>query len=406
MSDRWTSPGSPPPEENPQTPGSEPPHLDKGAPPPAGQGQQPPPQSWSAPPASQQQGWSGPPPGQYWNQPPQAPKPGVIPLRPLGVGEILDGAVSTARAHWRPVLAIALGIAVVTELVSILAIRLWFTGESSIAALEDNPNPTSEELRTALGELTSFASVVGVVTLLGTVLATAMLTIVVSRAVLGRPVSVEEAWADSRGRLLRLLGLVLLVSLAVVLAVAVPVLLAAFTGMDGLVVVGVIAGIALGVWIWVSLSLAAPALMLERQGVFTAMGRSWKLVQGSWWRIFGIQLLIMVMVMMVGFIVQLPSTVIIEFINPGSSSSLGTMGTDWLSLLILAAGSIIASVVTLPLSAGVTALLYMDQRIRREALDLELARAAGVDGPGPAGPTGHPGPVGPSGPTGPGPGGY
>jgi hypothetical protein len=30
----------------------------------------------------------------------------------------------------------------------------------------------------------------------------------------------------------------------------------------------------------------------------------------------------------------------------------------------------------------VTSLLYIDLRIRREALDLELARAAGVEGPG------------------------
>ena len=36
----------------------------------------------------------------------------------------------------------------------------------------------------------------------------------------------------------------------------------------------------------------------------------------------------------------------------------------------------VASTVTLPISAGVTSLLYMDQRIRRESLDIELARAA------------------------------
>ena len=30
--------------------------------------------------------------------------------------------------------------------------------------------------------------------------------------------------------------------------------------------------------------------------------------------------------------------------------------------------------------AGITALLYIDRRIRREALDIELARAAGVPG--------------------------
>ena len=40
----------------------------------------------------------------------------------------------------------------------------------------------------------------------------------------------------------------------------------------------------------------------------------------------------------------------------------------------------IASAITYPIAAGVSVLLYIDQRIRREALDLELARAAGVPG--------------------------
>lgn len=38
--------------------------------------------------------------------------PGVIPLRPLGLGEILDGAISTIRAHWRVVLGMSAVIAV------------------------------------------------------------------------------------------------------------------------------------------------------------------------------------------------------------------------------------------------------------------------------------------------------
>ena len=36
--------------------------------------------------------------------------------------------------------------------------------------------------------------------------------------------------------------------------------------------------------------------------------------------------------------------------------------------------------IVIPFTAGITALLYIDRRIRREALDIELARAAGVPG--------------------------
>src|SRR5690606_636634 len=124
-----------------------------------------------------------------------------------------------------------------------------------------------------------------------------------SRAVLGRGVTLGEAWQDSRPRLLRLLGLSLLVPLLTGLAVGGPGLLAALTGSFGLTTLCVLGGAVLGVWLWVRLSLAAPALMLERQGVRQAMRRSWKLVGGSWWRVFGIQLLVLVLVFVVASIV-------------------------------------------------------------------------------------------------------
>lgn len=48
----------------------------------------------------------------------------------------------------------------------------------------------------------------------------------------------------------------------------------------------------------------------------------------------------------------------------------------------------IGSMITFPITAGVTVLLYIDQRIRREALDLELSRAAGAPAPAPPAPSG------------------
>ena len=59
------------------------------------------------------------------------------------------------------------------------------------------------------------------------------------------------------------------------------------------------------------------------------------------------------------------------------------------SLLPLAVGQLLASTVTYPLTAAVTSLQYVDQRMRLEGLDVELARA-----PAPAGdPAGPPAPV-------------
>nr|WP_079032033.1 hypothetical protein [Streptomyces specialis] len=208
-----------------------------------------------------------------------------------------------------------------------------------------------------------------------------MLTIVVSRAVLGRDVTVGEAWADSRSRLARLLGLVLLVPLISILALAVPLVLAALTDQVGLVIIAAIGGTVLATWLWVRFSLAAPALMLERQGVIAALRRSVKLVRGSWWRVFGVQILVLTLLTVVGGIIEIPTSVLAGVVaGNGADSFFQGSATDltWTYLAVAGIGSVISSTITLPIGAGVVALLYIDQRIRREALDLELARAAGV----------------------------
>ena len=64
----------------------------------------------------------------------------MIPLRPLGVGEILDGAVSTMRAHWRTVLGISLTVAVVTQIAIILVQGYLLPEPASV-----DPNATGAE---------------------------------------------------------------------------------------------------------------------------------------------------------------------------------------------------------------------------------------------------------------------
>ncbi|WP_037853277.1 DUF7544 domain-containing protein [Streptomyces sp. NRRL F-5053] len=344
-------------------------------------------QGWHQP-GPQRGGWGpGGPGGWHGWGPPPAAKPGVVPLRPLGVGEILDGSVSAMRTHWRTALGVALGVAVFTELLYTLLKVLW--APNSTAALEDVANqeaPTFEEFNDALTQSLNGTAIEGIVSMLGTVFATAMLTIVVSRAVLGRQVTLRAAWDDSRPQLLRLLGLLILIPLLVTAAMLIclaPGLLAAVAGSGNtaftLSTLGLLGGCVAAVWIWVSFCLAPPALMLEKQGVLAAMRRSAKLVRGSWWRVFGVQLLALLIVFLVSTVIQLPVTGIGSLLT-GSGDVLATSGTDWPDLLVDGIGSVLASTVSLPLSAGITALLYMDQRIRREALDLELARAAGVPG--------------------------
>ncbi|MFH8805182.1 glycerophosphoryl diester phosphodiesterase membrane domain-containing protein [Streptomyces sp. NPDC017936] len=421
----WASPGSAP--SDGQEPGAsrpaEPadrPHstepADQPVAPPGNRGtkwseEQPPPARWSAPagprnpaqsppPPPPGQGWGPRPPaggpggygghgapggwGAGWGGPPPAAKPGVIPLRPLGVGEILDGAVSTMRTHWRTVLGISLAVAVVIEVIVVLLQGLVLDDSASSTVLTD-PSATLEEQTRAMGDVMLNSGVIALVSLIGTIAATALLTTVTSRAVLGKPVTTGEAWRDARPQVPRLFGLIFLLLLIAAGVAAVGVLPGVLVGGDaggGLTALGSIVSLVVVLWLLVRFSLASPALMLEKQGIKKALGRSAKLVRDSWWRVFGIQLLSLVIANVVAVIVAVPFALLGAALSDGGLGAFADGGSDlgWTYLIVSGIGSVIGSLITFPITAGVAVLLYIDQRIRREALDLDLARAAGVQG--------------------------
>ncbi|MFI6108531.1 glycerophosphoryl diester phosphodiesterase membrane domain-containing protein [Streptomyces sp. NPDC051310] len=388
----WASPGSSPSDE--QGAG-----VPRPAQPADGQGtgpqwskEQPPAGQWSPPspsgpagPVPPAPGWGG---GQHqggWGRPPVA-KPGVIPLRPLGVGEILDGAVSTLRAHWRTVLGLTITVSVLIQIGDILVQRFLVP---RVPEVEPDATP-AEALAQSVDA--AQASLIGlfptmILSLIGTLVTTALLTVVISRSVLGRPVTLSEAWAEARPRLPQLLGLTLLLPLMSAGIIAVGLVPGLLTGSAPLAALGGFAAFVVMIWLVIRFSLASPALMLERQGIAPALRRSAKLVRGAWWRVFGILLLTVLLLFLVSMIIAIPFSMIglavdgegIGGLLTGSQPEFG-----WAFLIITGIGAVISSAITYPISSGVTVLLYVDQRIRREALDLELARAAGLSAYGSA----------------------
>ncbi|MFI9330782.1 hypothetical protein ACIGZJ_24955 [Kitasatospora sp. NPDC052868] len=364
----WASPSS-----------SEPPREDARPPadaPAAVPGPSAPPQGAPATPPAWGSGYGGPPPGgpqygQYgWGAPP-SPKPGIIPLRPLGLGELLDGAASTIRKHWRTTLGLSLGVAVLQQAAA-TATELSIDGDTG------NLTPV----------LTTLASLP--VSLLLGVVASALLTMVVSRAILGQSATIRDAWRDARPRLFQMLGLTLLTALiggGIVLLGFAPMIGYVIAGADEpaiaalLFVVGLLS-LPVAVWIWIQLSLAAPALMLEKQGVLTALSRSRRLVRGSWWRLFGINLLSQVLAGIVAGMISVPFTIIGVVLGfddlAGQADSGGVVSLPPALLITTAIAGVISATLTIPFTASIGVLLYVDQRIRREALDIELARAAGL----------------------------
>ncbi|MGW1771476.1 glycerophosphoryl diester phosphodiesterase membrane domain-containing protein [Streptomyces sp. NPDC002104] len=392
----WATPGSSP-SDGEGSHGTQPPASGTGDS--KWSAEQPPPGQWSSPTPGQSQspqtpqqqppapqpgtGWGSYGPGPQsggqggWGHHDQVAKPGVIPLRPLGVGEILDGAVSTMRKHWRSVLPITLVVAVLVQLVSVLSQKYVF-GD---LVLDTSSTATDAEQLESFGSMLGVSALDGFIQLVGSIIATAMLTMIFSRAVLGHGSAIGTAWREARPQLLRLFGLTLLLGIGAALVVTVLVLPGALAGEPSLAVLGGLVALGLILWIWIRFALASPALMLEKTTVRKALARSSKLVNGSWWRIFGITFLTGLITSLLSALIVLPLTLVGGLVFGGGLEGMadGSGATNWGYLILAGIGGIIALTITMPVQAGVTVLLYIDQRIRREALDLELARAAGIE---------------------------
>jgi hypothetical protein len=325
-------------------------------------------------------GWSteqpapAPPPTGGWGAPyapPPPPRPGIIPLRPLGVGELLDGAFAVIRRYPRATLGLAACVMLVVTVVQVLTEWYLISGIEPPAA-----GDTLSDASDYLSRLGTAAVISFVVTELATLLLTGMVIAVIGEAVLGRPVTAADAWQRLRPQFWRLIGVSVLTFL-ILLAATIPgiivVIIAAVADNGGLVVLGLLISLIGGIYVWPMVALAPAALVLERQGVTRALGRSRALVRHSWWRVFFILLLALVISTIVSGIIDLPFG-----LAGGGLTSVGgrTSGVHFTQLVISGIGGLLASTVARPFSAGVAALLYIDRRMRAEALDLALARAA------------------------------
>lgn len=354
-----------------------------GGPPPPGYAQPSPgygapPPGFGQPPA----GWGPPMPG-----PPPPPKPGVIPLRPLGIGEILDGSISTMRAHPKSMLGLSLVVALAVQLITLPVIWLMLRDSEVSFSLDpaDQPTPEDQWALMADGYLANALQLL--VTLIAVLFLTGVLTAIVSRAVLGDSLTVGEAWREARPRLKPLFGVTFLILLMLVVIAAVtlgPAIIAAAFGapiaIDVLLVtLGGAACFVAVVYLYVTFALAPSVVVLERQGVVASLRRSRALLAGAWWRTFAILLLIFVISYFINLVLGIP------FILGGMLAAFLAGDGDGfkmyaaLPLLITGIGTILTSAITWPFTATGTVLLYVDRRIRREGLDLELARAAKVE---------------------------
>ncbi|HUC21450.1 MAG TPA: hypothetical protein VMA73_01965 [Streptosporangiaceae bacterium] len=321
-----------------------------------------------------------------------APAPGGIPLRPLGLGDILNGAVTSARRNPAATFGLAAIVMTIYGVVSAIFQSIERSQAARINSTEQalhNGQTLSQQqvdnlLGSVFGVILPAAAVTIVLSLVLTSALTGMLSAVIGRGVLGRRVGLGEAWRAGRvGAVIGTSLLLLLIGICVPLPVVVVVVVLALLHLTPVaVLIGVLGGVATVVFelfLLVRLSLTLPALVLERISPASAIKRSFELSRGSGWRLFGILLLTEVIVGIASLVLSIPFTVVGSLFG-GAVSPFGvSANASAAAVIIVAIGGIVASTVTAPLSAGVFVLLYADLRIRREGLDLALRTAAQSD---------------------------
>jgi len=304
-------------------------------------------------------------------------QPGIVPLRPLGLGEILDGAVRAVRAD--PAVMFGLAAVVVTVAVALQTLVQLYVSSLLGPAIGDLPLDEgmtsadvammSDMLSTSAGQALTVPLLVPVTSVL-----TGLLIVSVSRSVLGQRVALREVWRTRRVWLL--VGFALLQMLASTLATALwagaVVALAAAGATGAAVAVGLLGGLALLVvlvWVTARTLLVPPALMLEGRRFWRTVARAWRLTRGSFWRLLGIYLLANLLVSVLMYLFVVPAAVVAGVVA-------ATTGSQSVTVLVSALGQVVGLTLSTTFLAAVVALLYVDVRIRREGLDLELARAA------------------------------
>lgn len=312
---------------------------------------------------------------------------------PLGIGQLLDRVFRLYRLRFGQLVLTAaiffVPLAVLSALLLGVAMSSYF---DLLFNAVDLPTMDEETLFRASGATIGLSLLVaGLALVLGALAFLAMLA-QADATVNGREITVGASIRAGLSRFWTFVGLSLLVALITVGVLTVIYLgvflvalvfagllagLAALTGgSNNLVAVGaflLIMALVFGLIFVMLLPLVflttrwfvAPVVILtERCGPVAALRRSWRLTQGSFWRLFG---LLILMFVLNGVVLSLPLTLIQFFaVILLTTQVLGAVNG------VLTGLGYLVSILWYPFLALTLVLVYYDLRVRKENLDLEL----------------------------------
>ena len=339
-------------------------------------------------------------PGQFPPPPGNEPPPSFFsPAQgghfPLDINRVFGLTFSLYRYKWRTFVAIALLFMIPATLLLVASeLTTGQAGSQFLLELQD-------VARGQIPELTSSVLVsLGISILLGAVLAivTYVAEAGITKAAMetyagGRPVATDSA-RFGLGRILALTGAYLVTFAASFAIIIFGSILATFallaTGSGGSIVPG--PGVFFGLLIFVAAfagllfltvrwSLVVPVVVIERAGALEALGRSWRLVSGSSWRVFGYLLAFALVIGVISFAIVFLATLVLTLATMSMRSAANAPA---LGAAITFVNGLVGAVLMAIPAIGMT-LLYLDLRFRKGE---EVPQPGGspVPAPPPAGP--------------------
>ena len=322
-----------------------------------------------------------------------APKPGIIPLRPLTLTDLFSGSFSALRKNPSVLFGFTIIVMTVVALLSLAGTMLPLFSFTSLMGDLD-PQASSKALLDS-AYMSVVSTIVGYIALLagsflaGTVL-DGVLSVAVSQLVIGKKITFKQSWALVKPRLWSMLGASFLSMLAVgspllVLVIFFFMSLYSWPGSDAFFsLFGLLLALALPVVlvsyvISIRFLYAPICAVLEEKGPIEAVKRSWALTSGSFWVTLGRVILINVVVgFIAGLIVQVIGIIaaIVMFTILGDPSDPSNVWSTIILYGVISALQMLAYSLVVPILAAYQTLMYVDEKIRKENFAPLLAHAS------------------------------
>ncbi|MDO5720453.1 MAG: hypothetical protein Q4P05_06920 [Actinomycetaceae bacterium] len=292
-------------------------------------------------------------------------KPGIVPIRPLQFGDVMGGIFQLLRFNPKATFGLTF---IVVLLATLLALPLQLLLTPLLFSTFDDPMMT----------FSTMTPLTFLLQLIASVILLAPLTIVTIEAVKGNRITVADTWKQIRPNLKNYILTILLTGVILALPMTTLILLLFLSeGMElsgstffGLGIGVVLVMLVLSAFLGIRLIFAMPASVNELIGPVSAVKRSWLLTRTAFFRILGYSMVINMVVQMLASAVALPVSMILTIVSLFLASDAAASSVAM--TLSMSASAALTLIISQPLLTAFVALMYTDQRIRKEGFDIDL----------------------------------